>query len=169
MNRGATVVSTSHGDRVGRRAFVALTMIGAIAAATATLSGCGSNNRERGIVTGKVTYQGEPLRFGTVIFEPEAGQYATGTIQPDGTFRMTTRGEGEGAPTGKNRVRFVCFANQDPSAKPAELENGPMQGESLVMGAALIPEKYLSSATSGITVDVKPGDNEPLVFELTNP
>lgn len=32
----------------------------------------------------------------------------------------------------------------------------------------LIPQKYLSSATSGITVEVKPGDNEPLVFDLAD-
>ena len=38
----------------------------------------------------------------------------------------------------------------------------------LPMGDSLIPAKYLSSATSGIVVDVKPGDNEPLTFDLTD-
>jgi len=159
------VLRPSHGGRAGGWVLVVL----AGAAVVASLPGCGKAQRERGVVTGKVTYNGEPLRFGTVIFEPETGQYATGIIQPDGTFEMETRGEGKGAPVGKCKVRFVCFANQDPAAKPVEPENGAIPGEGLAIGPSLIPERYLSSETSGITVDVKPGDNEPLVFELTHP
>ena len=132
------------------------------------MPGCGKATRDRAVVTGTVTYHGKPLRFGTVIFEPEAGQFATGAIQPDGTFRMTTRGEGEGAPVGKCKVRLVCFAHQDPSAKPVAAKGDGPPGEGLPMGPSLIPKKYLSSETSGFIVDVKPGENEPLVFELTD-
>ena len=161
---GPSVFSMSWPGRAGAWVLVVL----ASAAVATSIPGCGKAKRDRAVVTGKVTYNGEPLRFGTVIFEPETGQYATGAIQPDGTFRMTTRGEGDGVPVGKCKVRFVCFANQDPSAKPVPAESGPMQGEGLVMGPSLIPKKYLSSDTSGFIVDVKPGDNEPLVFELTD-
>ncbi len=108
------------------------------------------------------------MRFGTVIFQPEAGQFATGAIQPDGTFGMETPGEGEGVPLGKNAVRFVCFANQDPAAKPVEAKGDGPPSEGLPMGEPLIPQKYLSFATSGITVDVTPGDNKPLTFDLTD-
>ena len=152
--------------RRSRRAVWGLAVLAVTAAVS--LPGCGSEKRDRATVTGRVTYKGEPLRFGTVIFEPEAGQFATGLIQPDGAFQMETRGEGQGAPVGKCKVRFVCFANQDPEAKPAGPENGFPEGESLGMGRSLIPEKYLSVATSGITVEVKPGDNEPLEFNLTD-
>jgi hypothetical protein len=161
-------VSLSRGNPAGGRGLVVLTIAGAIAAVAISMPGCGKAQRERAVVTGKVTYNGKPLRFGTVILEPEMGQYSTGAIQPDGTFRMTTRGEGDGVPVGKCRVRFVCFSNQDPAAKPASAENDGTPNEGPPLGEPLIPEKYLSSATSGITVDVKPGDNEPLVFELTD-
>jgi len=138
------------------------------AAVTMPMPGCGKARRELGVVTGKVTYNGKPLRFGTVIFEPEAGQFATGVIQPDGTFQMETRGEGTGAPVGKCKVRFVCFSHQDPAAKPPPAEDDGTPSEALPLGEPLIPKKYLSSATSGIIVEVKPGDNEPFVFELTD-
>ncbi len=140
----------------------------AIAAVAIIMPGCGKEKRDRATVTGRVTYKGEPLRFGTVVFEPEAGQFATGVIQPDGTFQMETRGEGSGVPVGKSKVRFVCFANQDPAAKPVEANGDGPPGEGMAMGDSLIPAKYLSSATSGIVVDVKPGDNEPLTFDLTD-
>ena len=168
MHRWANMVSASRGGLGAGRVFVVLTMMGAMATIAATMPGCGKAKRDRAVVTGKVTYNGEPLRFGTVIFEPGSGQFATGAIQPDGTFQMETRGEGEGAPVGKCKVRFVCSSNQDPSAQAAAAKTGRMQGEGLSMGRSLIPKKYLSSATSGITVDVKPGDNKPLVFELTD-
>jgi len=158
------VLRTSHRGRDGGWALVLL----ASAAVAISISGCGKARRDRAEVTGTVTYNGTPLRFGTVIFEPETGQYATGAIQPDGSFRMTTRGEGDGVPVGKCKVRIVCFANQDPSAKHTPAKGDPPRGEGLALGAPLIPKKYLSSATSGITVEVKPGENKPLLLELTD-
>ncbi len=156
-------------DRSGTRRLAVFAMIGALAIAAIGLPGCSAKGRPRAVVTGKVTYNGQPLRFGTVILEPEMGQYATGLIQPDGTFEMETRGEGRGVPVGKCKVRFVCFASQDPTATHGTASDKTTQGEALGLGATLIPQKYLSSATSGITVDVKPDYNEPLVFALTDP
>lgn len=153
----------------GAHGLVVLAVIGAIAVAAITAPGCARKGPDRAPVSGKVTYKGQPLRFGTVMFETEAGQYATGAIQPDGTFQMEIRGEGRGAPVGKSKVRIVCFANQDPTPRPGETANDPKHGEERGLGASLIPTKYSSTATSGIAVDVKPGNNEPLVLELTDP
>jgi hypothetical protein len=150
-----------HGHTSSR--VVIVLAIGMVVAVAIWMSYGGNKTRDRVVVTGQVTYRGQPLRFGTVVFEPEAGQYATGVIQPDGTFQMETRGEGEGVPVGKNKVRFVCFAGQDPKAK-----SGAPRGEGLAMGNSLIPKKYLSSDTSGIVVDLKPGDKKELVFRLAD-
>ncbi len=160
---GPSRLAVLRGHGIGGRILVVV----ACAAVIPSISGCGKK-RDLAAVTGKVTYNGEPLEFGTVIFEPEAGQFATGAIQPDGTFQMKTRGEGHGVPVGKCKVRFVCFAKEDPSTKPAAAEGDMPPGEALPLGLPLIPQKYLSTATSGITVNVKPGDNEPLVFDLTD-
>jgi len=159
---GKSCSSVRRHGHTGSRVVGALAMAMVIAGAIWMTYG-GKAARDRVVVTGQVTYRGQPLRFGTVVFEPEAGQYATGVIQPDGTFQMETRGEGEGVPVGKNKVRFVCFAGQDPKAK-----SGAPRGEGLVMGNSLIPKKYLSSDTSGIVVELKPGDKQEFVFRLAD-
>jgi len=123
--------------------------------------GCGKRHRELAPLTGKVTYNGQPLRFGAVVVEHEYGQPATGKIQPDGTFELATRGEGEGTAVTKSRVRVACFEGQD----PAKIVN-PNAPPSL--GKSLIPEKYMSYETSGLTIEVRPDDNEPVVLNLTD-
>lgn len=136
-----------------------------LALTTLIAFGCGKARRALAPVAGKVSYQGQPLRFGTVIFQPESGQYATGAIQSDGTFQMTTRGEGDGVAVGKNRVRIVCMEGQDPVKTNAAKQKGG-RGEA-GLGQALIPEKYSSCDTSGLVIDVRPGANEPVVLELS--
>ena len=126
---------------------------------TVAAIGCGKRGPELAPVTGKVTFKGKPLPFGTVIFMPESGKTSTGNIQPDGTFRMVTSDRGDGAAVGKNKVRIACFTNQDPSKKGA----GPA---GIALGKPLIPQKYLSPETSGIEVEVQSGSNDPVVFEL---
>ena len=42
-------------------------------------------------VKGKVTYKGKPLTQGQIVFEPDnSGREAHGSIQPDGTFELST-------------------------------------------------------------------------------
>ena len=111
-------------------------------------------------VSGKVTYNGKPLKFGCVKFQPETGQWSKGIIQPDGTFNMVTPSEGDGAAVGLNKVSITCFENQD----PAKHKNGAGMG--IVLGRSLIPKKYTSHHSSGLTVEVVDGNNEPIVFDL---
>ena len=72
---------------------------------------------------------------------------------------MTTRGQGDGAAVGKNRVRVVCFESQDPSSKLFGSE---------ALGRPLIPQKYSSWETSGIEIEVQSGTNEPVTLELVD-
>ena len=123
-------------------------------------SGCGKPPHQLVPISGKVTYNGKPLPFGCVKFQPETGQWARGTIQSDGTFKMVTPGEGDGAAVGINKVSITCFENQD----PAKQKNGAGMG--MVLGRSLIPKKYSSFDTSGLTIDVVDGNNEPAIFDL---
>ena len=125
------------------------------------LAGCGKPARELAPLTGKVTYNGKPLRFGAITIEHEYGQPATSKIQSDGTFSLSTHGEGEGAAVGKRRVRIACFEGQDPARQTNP--NTPIS-----LGRLLIPEKYTSFETSGIVIDVRPGKNEPVVLNLVD-
>lgn len=126
---------------------------------TLALVGCG-RGPERTPVEGRVFFEGEPLRFGTVMFQPPSGQPSQARIRPDGTFTMETLGQGPGAVVGLCRVRITCYETEAPGA-------GGSVSEEPAVGRMLIPARYAQYATSGLEVEVQPGRNEPIVFELT--
>lgn len=113
-------------------------------------------------VSGSVVYQGEPLQFGGVMMQPVAGgPVARGTIE-EGVFVMQTQGE-QGVLPGAHRVRVTCFANQKPGAAPSSAAGEPS------LGRSLIPEHYNRFSSSGLTVDVRHADSEPILIELEDP
>ena len=124
-------------------------------------SGCDSGP-ETAIVTGKVSFRGKPLHYGTVMFQHEAGgQPAIGTIQSDGSFQLATPGVGEGVRVGPQLVRITSFEGNDPN-NPKKLGSGEP-----VLGRTLIPTKYSSFGASGLSVEVKPGEPQSFEFDLT--
>lgn len=130
--------------------------------AAACLAGC-SSQPELSVVKGSVTYNGQPLKFGTVMFQNvKGGQPAVGMIQADGTFTMATPKAGDGVKPGSYEVSVTCYENMDPAKAPV-VDRGDMSP-----GKRLIPQKYMMAATSGLTAEVKPDGNEPLLFELTD-
>lgn len=80
------------------------------------LSGCNEGfEKEVAPVTGTVTCAGSPVTEGYVIFTPvvsaesnpmNSGKAATGTINSDGTYTLTTYDEGDGAMIGTHEVRI---------------------------------------------------------------
>jgi hypothetical protein len=114
-------------------------------------------------VSGKVTYNGQALKFGSVMFQPDNGPLARGTIQSDGTFRLTTHTEGDGCAVGTCQVRITCFQSQSAQDISAQATAGEVP-----TGGLLIPKRYTSFGTSGITAEVRRG-GKPFVFELTDP
>lgn len=122
-----------------------------------TVVGC-SRGPEIAPVKGKVLYNGQPLKFGGVMFQPEAGQPARGEIQPDGTFTLTTNRFGDGATVGRNRVRVACNEAQDRSTDEGDGERP--------LGKLLIPRRYTDIDTSGIVVEVKRRENDNVLIEL---
>lgn len=72
------------------------------------ISGCGETTSEKAQVKGKVTLNGEPVKGGTILLAPlsASGETASGEVQPDGTFTLSTAQSGDGAPIGKNRVSY---------------------------------------------------------------
>jgi len=124
-------------------------------------AGCRGGRLPVAPVQGKVLYRGNPLEFGGVMFQPDVGPPAKGKINPDGTFRLTTYREGDGAVIGVHRVRVTCFDIQRPGYQQAQSEQEAGAGRSL------IPRKYTNFATSGLKVEVGP-TNDPFVLELTD-
>lgn len=118
-------------------------------------TGC-SGKSDTAPVRGKVSYKGKSVPYGTVTFIPiDGGPPATGEIQGDGSFEMTTYSSGDGAILGKHRV--VIIALEDNSGKLPEQRNP--------LPAPIIPQHYGNSATSKLTFQVKEGENTPN-FEL---
>jgi hypothetical protein len=114
--------------------------------------GCGSDV-PLGRVAGIVRVDGVPLSKGTVRFVPSAGRAASGQIQPDGTFTLGTYGKPDGALVGTHEVAIIAF-----DASPVQrTAGGRPEG---VVSKPLVPQRYMSPGTSGLTYDVKPGNNE---------
>jgi hypothetical protein len=121
----------------------------------AALCGCGGSAKDLVEVSGNVLLDGKPLTIGSVLTMPERGPGASGTINEQGEFTLTTRGMGSGASIGKHHVGVVALEG--------ETEFNPEAPRK-----SLIPQKYASPETSGLTIEVKPGEPNKFTFELTS-
>jgi len=113
-------------------------------------------------VSGKVLYNGQPLPYGSIMFQPDKGQQAVADITADGTFTLSSYGPNDGAVPGKHSVSVSCYEGHRPGKAGS--------GDS--MGKLLIPLKYTRFGSSGLTADVNDtGDGKPqeIVLELSGP
>jgi hypothetical protein len=111
-------------------------------------SGCGGGKKKvdenRTTVSGEVTFGGKPLPAGSISFDS--------LTEPTGSLVSILDGKytSDRVPLGQNSVAIdtssIRFGN------PAKFVE--------------IPERYKDSTKSGLTVDVKPGANENVNFEL---
>ena len=115
-----------------------------------SIAGCGGSDapiREFADVTGKVTYQGAPLKMGTVAFQPESGPFVSGEIQSDGTYQL--KGE-----IGPNTVTII---SRDPP--PANLPTDPALRNALPPPKRHIPEIF-GTRQAGLKFDVAKQKNQ---------
>jgi hypothetical protein len=121
----------------------------------AFIVGCDQSTPEVAPVKGKVLIDGQPLKKGNVITLPSAGRGARGVIASDGTFELTTYVKGDGARIGMHKVGVVAY-------------EGGGKGPEAELGKLLVPQRYISTGTSGLTIEVTAdGPNEP-VLELSS-
>ena len=115
-------------------------------------AGCGGTKLYS--VEGKVVFpDGMPLTGGTVEFGPMDRNAVLGPradIQADGTFRLSTYKEGDGAPEGKYRVLVAPPDNVEPD-RPRPLS---------------FDRRFTSFDKSGLEYTVKPGKNEFLTITV---
>ncbi|WP_435008364.1 hypothetical protein P12x_005592 [Tundrisphaera lichenicola] len=118
--------------------------------ATLALSGagCGAKSEfpDTLPVSGKVTYKGQPVTKGTVTFQPDQGQPATGAIQADGTYQLSTFAEKDGALPGHHKVMIIA-TDGDPNMMPGSSPGYKPPKD-------LVPKKYNSLTTSGLEAEV---------------
>jgi hypothetical protein len=113
------------------------------------IAGCKSVEK-LGRVSGKVTFQGSPVAEGMVLFSCiDKGVNMTATLQSDGSYEIIMA-KGAGLPLGTYRV---CV-NPPPTFYPIG-QAAPKQTKQYPS----IPMKYRKYETSGLTINVKDGDN----------
>jgi hypothetical protein len=118
------------------------------------ITGCSSSGLPDMVpIRGEVLYNGEPLKEGNVVYLPtKAGQgrQATGAIQADGSFVMTTLKEADGVMQGE--YNLVIYAYEPHPGEPKSREEHEALAESCeILRGFLIPEKYTSPNTSGLS------------------
>ncbi len=111
--------------------------------------GCGSGSAPKTIgVSGKITYQGKPLTEGTIVFHPlkPADGYpsrpATGQLQSDGSYQLSTFAPGDGVVPGEYAVSITS------------LISGPSPDDPHAELVYAVPRKFTSPMTSGLTASI---------------
>lgn len=89
------------------------------------MSGCSSSEFETAVVSGTVRCDGTLLTDGLVVFTPipagdaktvNTGRAASGIVWPDGTYKLSTYGDGDGAIVGDHNVEVYAPALEDDDA-----------------------------------------------------
>ena len=124
----------------------------------ACTAGCGAPK-----VSGKVTYKGEPLHMGQVLFTATNGWTGSSQINEDGTYSIPS------VPPGQAKIAVDCpyFEEGKNASSPAARRHGqrPPMSEEAKKGSAgvkeyppvKIPDKYKKPETSGLTLEVTGG------------
>lgn len=134
-------------------------------------AGCGGSNRaETHPVSGKITYEGEPVADAHVVFHPtgDSGVIARGKTDEDGYYELTTYDTDDGAVAGEYKI---AISKADPSSdvvsQEVDLDNPGAMYDSMMAGdgtevelESMLPAKYASPASTPETRTVQEGSNE---------
>lgn len=140
----------------------------ALLCAAASLAGCGgSKEAARGVVRGQVTLYGKPLSGAIIVFENKAvGVNQSATLDDDGRYEFITY-DAAGLPAGSYKVTISAGRFMKPGEEIPKLTPGPKVVTPVAKKPdAIIPDKYAKAESSGLSADVKAGDNPPFDFHL---
>lgn len=137
----------------GMRSLVSLLAILGVAAC----NGCGrpAHELETAGVSGKVTLDGKPLPQGIVYVLPSKGRMAKALIESDGSFVLSTYGKGDGAQVGTHPATVTALPMDEGDAQSRKLR-------------VPVPHHYGRAGTSGLTVEVKAGEDNVVEWALTS-
>jgi len=119
--------------------------------------GCSGNNRAS--VTGKVTFDGKPLKEGRILFVPDQANPGPSAGAPirDGTYSVAAA---NGVFIGKNKVQINAVRGTG-SKIPSPFTPGEMIDEV----AEMIPKRY--NINTEFSREIKPGANQ-FDFDMTS-
>jgi hypothetical protein len=131
-------------------------VLGLVLALLGMQAGCGGPKRAP--VSGRVTYKGNPVKTGRVMFLSTNGVPAAGELDGEGRYKLQAA-VGENTVTVESRGLGKPLAKQPPDAGPGYVKTAP--------GKLLIPERYFSPMNSGLKFTVQGGENTAN-FDLTD-
>jgi hypothetical protein len=107
-----------------------------------------------------VSYRGQLLRSGTIVFAPDAsrgsrGELACADIQPDGSYVLRT-GDAVGAAPGWHRVTVCSLL----------ASNAPLPGQPAPLPVSALPAHYRDPQLSGLACEVKAGESNSIDIHL---
>lgn len=121
------------------------------------LAGCGSPKLDYGplgTLKGKVTFKGQPFTQGTIIL---AGSKSAPGLHPCSRMTFFVTDRIGGLPVGSYSIAF-----QAETKEVTDNPNSPPRMEAV----QVLPKKYYSTETSGLTIEIKPGSNS-VEFDVT--
>jgi hypothetical protein len=117
-----------------------------------SLAGCGFSDGLYS-VTGQVTYKGEPLEHGSIVFVSPKSRQITGDIERGEIVRVSTISEDDGIAEGEYMVGITA---RDRSEKYKNSMAPP----------SIIPIRYADASTSGLKATIQPNKKNVLRYEL---
>ena len=137
---------------------------GCIGVVALVAAGCDRSGPETAEVSGRVTLDGQPLTTGLVVF--------VSARVPPLAARLAPTARSAWARTGRPRVMGWLSAATRSSLAPdpkalAAIERSGVAPGSIPVIPSLVPERYTSPATSGLTCEVKAGQDNVLTLKLS--
>lgn len=127
-------------------------------------AGCARSGPELAPLAGLVTVDGKPLGGAALIFAADdGGRLGQAICDEQGRFEAWTFKPGDGALVGRHRIAVTHDRIVEAAATPEGLEgnvSGPVRSESS------LPSRYGDVKTSGLTVEVRKGENNFLELAL---
>lgn len=121
-------------------------------------------------VSGTVTYQGRPVEGATVVFAPQGpSRAACGRTDSSGRFHLTTLVPRDGALPGEYQVSVSKTQVETPMTEEESQAYFEKHGTSpIIKTKEFLPEKYKTTATSGLTAEVAKGNAHDFAFVLAD-
>jgi hypothetical protein len=167
----ARIVRRGHGPMKAFRSRTSpwLTWIGAIIAAALVAPGCGGSSASSNTVqvSGHVTYNGAPVGYGAIIFQPGPGNksnWGVGLISEDGKYAIASNQTDAGLLPGRYDIFIRRPSPQDTRKRGRHGEEELTWEKAIVIAAQYkVPKRFFLRETSGMWVDL---ENEPTQVDI---
>lgn len=124
-------------------------------------SGCGGGESAGSTLTGTVTLDGVPVESGTVQFQPLGEGSTAYALIEDGEYTAFMSRSLSGINPGNYRAAVLAYL-----VEPGAMDE---QGKMFPNGKAAVPRRYLGYDTSGLQVDIAPGEDVVFDIEMSGP